>query len=258
MELENGHGAGAIDETGQELAVLLDRARFLLEIMRSEAARPAVTAPVADPTSGAGQAHIAALEAEVGVLEARVISAEQQNERLMRLYVASFQLHATLDPAEVLASISEIVVNLVGADRFVLLLSDPSGGPASILLRQGFDEELSERALMTFAGRHYAGGDEQVDATLADGRLRWGEGQGKAASPVLATIPLNVNGRTVGAIALLRLLGHRRELGADEREMFDLLAAHAASALFAAQSYARAERKLRKLAGILTPARKIA
>ena len=41
----------------------------------------------------------------------------------MRLYVATYQLHATLNPPEVLEAISEIVVNLVGADRFALLLA---------------------------------------------------------------------------------------------------------------------------------------
>jgi GAF domain-containing protein len=251
---ENSAAAAALDETGQELAVLLDRARFVLELMRSQAARPA---PATDADLSARDAQVAALEDEVRALETRVLAAEQQNERLMRLYVATYQLHASLDPAEVLANVTEIVVNLVGADRFVLLMTDAKGGPPAVVIRHGFEEELSDRSLIRFAGRQYPGGDELVDATLADGRLRWGAAKG-VSSPVIATIPLNVNGRTVGAIALLRLLKHRSDLGPDERELFDLLAAHTACALLAAQSYATAERKLRKLAGILTPARRTA
>jgi nitrate/nitrite-specific signal transduction histidine kinase len=244
MSDEGGHEARTA--TGQELALILDRAQFLLEILRSS-----------EPASGLDRApQVAALEEEVRELEGRVAHAERQHDRLMRLYVATYQLHATLDPKEVLGNISEIVLNLVGADRFVLILTDPAGGPAAVVLRHGFDEELSDRSLIRFAGRVYGGGDPHVDGALVDGRLcLGGEGTG---SPVVAAVPLNVNGRTVGALTLLRLLGHRRALEPDDRELLDLLAAHAASALYAAQSCATAERKLRKLAGILVPARRSA
>ena len=121
------------------------------------------------------------------------------------------------------------------------------------MLCHGLDEEVADRSFIRFAGRHYAGGDALVDATLKDGRLR----AGAEGGPV-AVVPLNVNGRTVGALVLLRLLGHRHEIGPEDRETLDLLAAHAACALFAAQSYASADRKLRTLAGILEPARRSA
>jgi GAF domain-containing protein len=240
-------GHTALEATGEELGVLLDRARFLLEIMRTTPPRT-VEVPAADGAEA--EARIAALEAEVSALELRLAAAEQQNDRLMRQYVATYQLHATLDPNEVLAAVSDIVVNLVGADRFAVILTDKPGAPGFIVLRHGFDEVLGDRNLIRFAGQHYAGGDAQVDATLADGKLRWAPAPG---SPVLATIPLNMSGRTVGTIAILKLLEHREELGTEERELFDLLAAHTACALLAAQSYARAERKLQRLAGILTP-----
>jgi len=35
----------------------------------------------------------------------------------MNLYVATYQLHATLDPAEVQETIAEIAINLLGAAR---------------------------------------------------------------------------------------------------------------------------------------------
>ena len=40
----------------------------------------------------------------------------------MNLYVATYQLHARSTPAEVQATITEIVLNLLGAEQFVLLL----------------------------------------------------------------------------------------------------------------------------------------
>jgi hypothetical protein len=232
------------EQAGEELAWLLERAGSLLGVVRANDRRLAA--------AEGEQAHrVAELEEEVRELERRLAASEQQNERLMRLYVATYQLHATLNPPEVLEAISEIVVDLIGADRFVLLLSDPNapGGKTAVVLCHGLGEEVADRSFIRFAGRHYAGGDALVDATLADGRLRTGTDGG----PV-AVVPLNVAGRTVGALVLLRLLGHRHELGPEDRETLDLLAAHAAAALFAAQSFASADRKLRTLAGILQPA----
>jgi hypothetical protein len=239
------------EHAGEELAWLLERASSLLGVVRSSARTNERRLAGAE---GAQAQRVAELEDEVRELERRLAASEQQNERLMRLYVATYQLHATLNPPEVLEAISEIVVDLIGADRFVLLLSDPSlpstpGGKTAVVLCHGLGEEVADRSFIRFAGRHYAGGDALVDATLADGRLRTGTDGG----PV-AVVPLNVAGRTVGALVLLRLLGHRHELGPEDRETLDLLAAHAAAALFAAQSFATADRKLRTLAGILQPA----
>jgi len=242
------------EQAGEELAWLLERASSLLGVVRASAR---ASERRLSEGEGAQRQRVAELEDEVRELERRLAASEQQNERLMRLYVATYQLHATLNPPEVLEAISEIVVDLIGADRFVLLLSDPSlpaspntpGGKTAVVLCHGLGEEVADRSFIRFAGRHYAGGDALVDATLADGRLRTGSDGG----PV-AVVPLNVAGRTVGALVLLRLLGHRHELGPEDRETLDLLAAHAAAALFAAQSFATADRKLRTLAGILQPA----
>jgi nitrate/nitrite-specific signal transduction histidine kinase len=239
------------EQAGEELEWLLERTRSLVSVVRASERQARAAAARAEDEDG--PRRIEALEEEVRALELRLASAEQHNERLMRLYVATYQLHATLNPSEVLEAISEIVVNLVGADRFVLLLTDPPSGRAAIVLGHGLDEEVADRSLIRFAGRQYPGGDPTVDATLKDGRLRTGGPGGLAA-----VVPLNVSGRTVGALVLLRLLDHRRELGAEDREMLDLLAAHVACALFAAQSYANADRKLRTLAGILEPARRTA
>src|SRR5688572_14859215 len=44
----------------------------------------------------------------------RYIEVEEQNESLANLYVASHNLHSTLDPQEVLQCIKEILINMVG------------------------------------------------------------------------------------------------------------------------------------------------
>jgi hypothetical protein len=57
----------------------------------------------------------------------RYVEVEEENNALANLYVASYQLHSTLDIAEVLKIIIEIVINLIGAEVFALYLS-PSRG----------------------------------------------------------------------------------------------------------------------------------
>jgi len=47
-----------------------------------------------------------------------------------------------------------------------------------------------------------------------------------------ACIPLKLGGDIVGGIVVFRLLGHKGELTRVDREVFELLATHAATALY--------------------------
>jgi GAF domain-containing protein len=113
-----------------------------------------------------------------------------------------------------------------------------------VTLGQGLQDDTSG----LFAGGKYAGGDPALDATLTDGQLRIGPLEGSAA---LATVPLTVQGTTVGALAILKLFDHKPTLRPEDRELLDLLAAHAASALFAARVYSATDRKLKTLESLV-------
>ncbi len=174
-------------------------------------------------------------------LTERLIELENQTGRLMNLYVATYQLHSTLEPQEVHTAIAEVATNLLGAESFVLLLSDEAEEICSVVLTQGDDPTG------LFGGQAYSGGNEMVDATLVDGVLRLGPAEG---SEVVAAVPLTVEGVTVGALVVLTLLAHKGALVDQDRDLLDLLAAHAASALFAAEVYSNTQRKLRTLEGL--------
>lgn len=184
------------------------------------------------------------LEDDQGELASRLVDSEQQRGRLMNLYVATFQLHATLDPDEVASTIAEIAVDLLGAEVFALLLRKENDGECEVALSRGLDEYGAD----LYAEGHYRGGDPVVDATLSDGVLRLGNTDG---SPVMAAVPLKVQDAIVGAIVLLKLFDHKSMLADDDRDLLDLLGAHAASALFAARVYATADRKLRTLESLM-------
>jgi len=189
------------------------------------------------------------VEADSAALATRLVNAEQQAARLMNLYVATYQLHATLDPVEVRATIGEIATSLLGAERFALLLRPDPNSACDLALAEGLDE--GDRAL--FANGRYVGADALIDAALSDGTLRIGRAHGSRA---LAVVPLVVQDNTVGALVILELFAHRGGLSADDRELLDLLAAHAASALFVAQVHAAADRKLHTLESLVRLARK--
>lgn len=216
--------------------------------------------------------RLAAAENDRRELTSRLVEAERRAERLMTLYVATYHLHAALDPAGVEAAIAEIAVDLLGARRFVLLLEEEDG-----TCRVAMDRTAGHRGdhgghegegAALFAGRRYAGGDPMIDATLADGVLRMtpmdadeAAAAGEAAPAggprgTVATVPLNLGGHTAGVLVILELFAHKRGLTTEDRDLLDLLAAHAASALTAAQLFSVSERKLRTYRSLIQLARR--
>lgn len=199
--------------------------------------------------------RLEAAETDRRELTARLVEAERRAERLMTLYVATYHLHAALDPAGVESAIAEIAVDLLGARRFVLLLEEPDGTCRVAMDRTaGRREDVEAAAAGSFAGGRYRGGQPMIDATLADGVLRIAGAEAGVGGPV-ATVPLNLGGQTAGVLVLLELFEHKRGLTAEDRDLLDLLAAHAASALTAAQLFAVNERRLRTYRSLIELAR---
>ncbi|MDX1503702.1 MAG: GAF domain-containing protein [Thermoanaerobaculia bacterium] len=234
--------AGAADPEAllAEIERSLDTASRLLREMKGRV-------PPAGETSEDGRPlreRLEAAERDLGELTERLVDTENQRGRLMNLYVATYQLHATLDMEEVKATIGEISRELLGAERFVLLLREEEGSRCEIALAEGFEEGSGGR----YEGGRYEGGDPAVDQTLEDGQMRMGGAEGSEA---LAVVPLRVQGAVVGAVVLLKLFDHKPTLTANDRDLLDLLAAHAASALLAARVYSNTDRKLRTLQSLV-------
>jgi hypothetical protein len=188
------------------------------------------------------ETRLAAAEGERQELSCRLNEVEHQVGRMMTLYVATYQLHATLDPVEVQSTIAEIALNLIGAEQFVLILRDDEDKGYQVRLNQGDAEVRWARS------PRYDGGDPLIDAALTDGGLRFGP---HPNSPVLAVVPLRVQDVSIGALAILKLFSHKPALVKEDHDLLDLLGAHAASAIFASRVYAKTARKLRTLEGLI-------
>lgn len=235
--------AEPLDSVVAELQVTLERAGKLLGVLQEK-----VPAGPEDEPSASGQVNqlkenLEAAEQDMDELAKRLVDTENQRGRLMNLYVATYQLHATLEVDEVTTTIAEISRDLVGAEKFALLLRDDGEGKCEIAMAQGLDREDA-----LFNGDHYRGGDPLVDKTLEDGVLRMESAEDSSA---LAVVPLGVQGEIVGAVVVLKLFDHKGSFTPEDRDLLDLLAAHAASALLAARMYSATDRKLRTLENLV-------
>jgi nitrate/nitrite-specific signal transduction histidine kinase len=162
--------------------------------------------------------------------EERFAEVERENHDLASLYVAAYQLHATLDPAAVVRTVVEILVNFVGAKTFaVFVVDEPRARLVAVAAHNVDREVLAQPAL---------GSPGLGEQALAE-RPSYTEFEPAApdprADPPRVVVPLRMGEKSVGALAIWELLAHKGALDSVDYELFNLLAAHAASALEAAR-----------------------
>lgn len=159
---------------------------------------------------------------------ARYQQIEEQTGNLSNLYVASYQLHSSVDRQDVLRTIQEIVVNLIGSEEIAIFERDGSGR----------FRLASSIGVDTARLRQFEAGDGPMGQHLAGGEIYINEGV-ERDDHLTACVPLRVDGRTIGALVVFRLLAHKTSLERVDRELFELLAVHAATALYCATLHAK-------------------
>jgi hypothetical protein len=149
---------------------------------------------------------------------------EQQNNNLANLYVASYRLHETLERATVLAVLQEILANLVGTEEVAIFELPAGARRLRLLAANGVDAERYASLDLDdgLIGRSVTSGEIYVKAAAAD----------PASDGLTACVPLRLSGRVTGAIVIFRLLPQKTEVCDLDRELFALLATHAATALY--------------------------
>jgi len=175
-------------------------------------------------------------------LASRYLEVEQSNNNLASLYVASYGVHSSLERGDVLRSIHEVLANIVGTEEFAIVERPPEGGPFALTSWMGLGRETIARIALD-QGRI---GEALDGAPFVRGR----EGQSDAGGEehLTACIPLTVGGRVHGAILIYRLLSHKPALEAVDQELFDLLATHAASALYCCELHSRMKARMTEAA----------
>ncbi len=173
----------------------------------------------------------------------RYIEVEEENNNLANLYVASYQLHSTLDLDEVLKIILEIVINLVGAEVFAVYLLNGDSGELGVAACEG--AESTEFPDCSQAGGILVEALEQAAPVCADPT------QAMSLERPIVCIPLIVQERPIGLIAVFGLLQQKEGFSALDHELFSVLGGHASTALLAARLYSQSERKLNTIQGFI-------
>lgn len=185
------------------------------------------------------------VEAENRDFASRYVEVETENNNLLNIYVASYQLHSTLDFQEVLQIITEIVLNFVGAEVFLVGILDERSGGLRPLVVEGISRDEM--------------GSVSTDSGLIKRVLEEGEPCFVDNLEILSVevnnpgicIPLKIKDNIIGIIAIYKFLPQKTQLQNVDHELFTLLAGHAATAIFSAKLYTESKRKLNTIQGLI-------
>jgi len=176
---------------------------------------------------------------------------QDENAKLLNLYVASLRLHEGRLRHEVLLAIQEIVINLIGSEELAVFEVSPDG--ASLVLVSSFGVDASEYATIPMGqgviGRVAQTGEAYLAPAEEHGkRRRGGRTERKAGhapsqgtreksreADLTACVPLRLCGRVVGLLAMFRLLDQKPSLVDLDRELLELVSTQAGPVLYCAQ-----------------------
>jgi hypothetical protein len=182
------------------------------------------------------------VELENSQFAQRYVEVEEENNNLANLYVSSYQLHSTLDLDEVIRIITEIVINLIGAEVFAVYLIDGEGTSSGRRVgRHGVGAFPKAKLGVGVLGKAVASerGDLLGHAALrrphAADRVRAARGAEPADRRDRGARPARAEGRLLRARP--RAVQHAGR--------------HAATAIFAAKLYSQSERKLNTIQGFI-------
>jgi len=175
----------------------------------------------------------------------KYVEVEEENNNLANLYVASYQLHSTLDFNEVLRIVLEIVINLIGAEKFAILLMEEKTNELVPVATEGM-------AIVNIPKVRF--GEGIIGDVAKEGESYFSEniyrGSVSAEAPIVC-IPLKIKEHVIGVIAIYSLLIQKEKFSNVDYELFNLLAGHAATAIFSSKLYTQSERKLTTIQGFL-------
>lgn len=157
-------------------------------------------------------------------LSERYVAIEEEKSNLAKLYVATSFIHGSLDRAQVVEALHEVLVNLLGSEDFAVYERGAHGEP---VLVSAFGSGPSLAAVPASAQARAALETGQAYVRAAD-----------HAGGVAACIPLFLEGRPAGVVEVRSLLPQKEGFGPFDQELFELLGTHVAPALHATRLHA--------------------
>jgi GAF domain-containing protein len=182
--------------------------------------------------------HSEEAERQARVELARAAATESELANLASLYVASSQLHASLDPREVIQTMGQLLLQFVGAGEYVIY--NAQGKDLVPVMSEGIP---LERLRVERVGEGPIGSCFMVQDVVATPERR------DEHSP-LATVPLRIGDEPVGCVAVFGLLEQKEALTEPEFELLRMVATQGATALAGARLYAAANGSIPKLTAV--------
>lgn len=178
------------------------------------------------------QQQLSAVEEENRAFSNQYVQVEEQNNVLANLYVASYRLHSAIDREEVLTALKEVIINILGSEEFAVYEQIPQGSD-NYNLTLAFGAESTRLKAVDLH-------DGEVGSAIHDGSIYVAESlvaADESSKTPLVVIPLLLKQKVIGAIVIFSFLPQKTELNPADEQLFDLLASHAAVALYTSQMH---------------------
>lgn len=182
--------------------------------------------------------HVREVEANSSQFSERFQQVETEFSNLANLFVAGNQLHASLSPRGVMRRIKEVLAQLVGAEAYVIYFANSEGTELVPIAAEGVsgDDLVNQPIRTSRIGQVHQSGDAAIDE-------EGDPSQGTIGNPP-AILPLSVDERVIGVIAIFSTLAQKNRFTTLDYELFTLLRRQAAAALISASLFTAAERRI--------------
>jgi hypothetical protein len=176
------------------------------------------------------QSHFTAVEQENRGFTERYLSVEQQHSDLVNLYVCMYRLHSTVEYEEVIQTIKEIVISLLGSESFGIYMLDNASGKFGLIGYEGLERFANKKVSITdgVVGDAIASGEPYVVKETTDAASK---------EQIRACIPLKIGNRVQGVLLIFGLVMHKQVFKPIDFELFEILGTHAATAIAVSKMY---------------------
>jgi hypothetical protein len=183
-------------------------------------------------------AHHAQMEAEIA--------------NLANLYVALYQLHATLDVRHVTDRLRELLGQLIGAREYAIYVANPDGKELVTLATEVADKTRAPQIRLRDSVQPPPGAPTLVERVFLTGVAHVAEGRLAELTEAVACIPLKIEDATIGVIVIYSVFPQKERFLSVDFELFKLLGAHAATALMGAMLHSKAGGQVPTIEAFLT------
>ncbi len=186
-------------------------------------------------------AQVSKVEEDTSSFGERQAELEDELSKLANLYIASFQLHATLLPDRVIRHLKELLGQLIGSRTHAYYLIDARTNTLVPVASEGVSNRLTPIRLES---QGLSTTEAAIERAFMTGVPFVGEAKPSEAADapnLAACIPLRVDERLVGVCVVFTLLQQKERFSEVDHELFKMLGAHAGTALVSSMFYRQAD-----------------